>query len=73
MQQTLLATFILYSVFILAVGLWGCRRESLAAYAVPNRSMNLPLATGAFIATFISAVTEIEQGRFINARFTVGY
>lgn len=59
MQQALLFTFILYSVFILGVGLWGYRRESLSAYAVANRDMSLPMATGAFVATFISAVTVV--------------
>jgi SSS family transporter len=59
MQQVLLATFIIYSLFILGVGVWGYRRESLASFAVADRQMGTIMGTGAFVATFISAVTVI--------------
>ena len=55
----LLAAFILYSLFILGVGVWGYRKKSFEAYAVADRTMGLGLATSAFVATFLSAVTII--------------
>jgi Na+/proline symporter len=59
MQQVLLATFIIYSLFILGVGVWGYRHESLASCAVADGQMGIVMGTGAFVATFISAVTVI--------------
>ncbi len=59
MNATLLATFIAYSTFVLAVGLWGYRKGSFASYAVADRTMGTVMATGAFVATFLSAVTVI--------------
>ena len=59
MQHALLATFIIYSLCILGVGVWGYRRESLASFAVADRQMGMVTGTGAFVATFISAVTVI--------------
>ncbi len=59
MDYVLLAAFIVYSLFVLSVGVWGYRKESFAAYAVADRSMGTPLATGAFVATFLSAITVI--------------
>ncbi len=55
----LLAAFAAYSVFILCVGVWGYRRKSFEAYAVAERTMGLGLATSAFVATFLSAITII--------------
>ena len=55
----LLTAFIAYSIFILGVGLWGYRKKSFNAYAVAERNMGLGLATTAFVATFLSAVTVI--------------
>jgi SSS family solute:Na+ symporter len=55
----LLVAFITYSVFILGVGVWGFRKGSFEAYAVAERGMGLYLATSAFIATFLSAVSII--------------
>lgn len=55
----LLAAFVGYSLFILGVGVWGYRKKSFHAYAVAERSMGLGLATSAFVATFLSAVTII--------------
>ena len=55
----LLTAFIAYSIFILCVGVWGFRKKSFDAYAVADRSMGLGLATTAFVATFLSAVTII--------------
>ena len=57
MDYVLLAAFIVYSLFVLSVGVWGYRKESFAAYAVADRSIGTPLATGAFVATFLSAIT----------------
>jgi Na+/proline symporter len=59
LDVTLLAAFIAYSVFILGVGAWGFRKGSFEAYAVAERTMGLGLATSAFVATFLSAVTII--------------
>ena len=59
MDYVLLAAFIVYSLFVLSVGVWGYRKESFAAYAVADRSIGTPLATGAFVATFLSAITVI--------------
>ncbi len=59
MDFGLLSTFIAYSVFILGVGVWGYRKKSFESYAVADRTMGLGLATTAFIATFLSAVTII--------------
>ena len=59
MDYVLLAAFIVYSLFVLSVGVWGYRKESFAAYAVADRSMGTPLATGAFVATFLSVITVI--------------
>ncbi len=55
----LLAAFAVYSLFILGVGVWGFRKKSFEAYAVAERTMGLGLATSAFVATFLSAVTII--------------
>jgi SSS family solute:Na+ symporter len=55
----LLTAFIVYSLIILGVGVWGYRKKSFEAYAVAERSMGLGLATTAFVATFLSAVTII--------------
>ena len=59
MDLGLLTGFIAYSIFILAVGIWGYRKKSFESYAVADRTMGLGLATSAFIATFLSAVTII--------------
>ena len=59
MNGVLLGTFVAYSVFVLGVGLWGYRKGSFASYAVADRSVGTVLATGAFVATFLSAVTVI--------------
>ena len=59
MDYVLLAAFIVYSLFVLSVGVWGYRKESFATYAVADRSIGTPLATGAFVATFLSAITVI--------------
>ena len=59
MDSILLAAFIVYSLFVLTVGVWGYRKESFAAYAVAGRSLGTPLATGSFVATFLSAITVI--------------
>lgn len=55
----LLVGFIAYSIFIFGVGVWGYRRKSFEAYAVAERTMGLGLATSAFVATFLSAITII--------------
>ena len=55
----LLTAFIVYSLIILGGGGWGYRKKSFEAYAVAERSMGLGLATTAFVATFLSAVTII--------------
>ena len=59
LDLTLLAAFIGYSLFILGVGVWGFRKKSFEAYAVAERNIGLGLATSAFVATFLSAVTII--------------
>ena len=59
MDLGLLSAFIAYSIFILAVGVWGYRKRSFDSYAVADRTMGLGLATSAFVATFLSAVTII--------------
>ena len=59
LDVAVLTAFIVYSVFILGVGVWGFRKRSFEAYAVADRSMGLGLATSAFVATFLSAVTII--------------
>ena len=59
MDLGLLTGFIAYSIFILAVGIWGYRKKSFESYAVADRTMGVGLATSAFIATFLSAVTII--------------
>ena len=59
LDLTLLAAFAAYSLFILGVGVWGFRKKSFEAYAVAERNVGLGLATSAFVATFLSAVTII--------------
>jgi len=59
MSSIYLSAFFFYSVFILGVGVWGYRRSSLSSFAVAERKMGVVLATGTFMATFISAVTVI--------------
>ena len=59
MDFGLFMAFIAYSTFILAVGVWGYRKKSFESYAVADRTMGLGLATSAFVATFLSAVTII--------------
>ena len=59
MDGVLLAAFIIYSLFVLAVGVWGYRKESFSEYAVAGRSIGLFLGTGSFVATFLSAITVI--------------
>jgi Na+/proline symporter len=54
-----LSAFLAYSLLILGVGVWSYRRSSLSSFAVAERKMGLVLATGTFMATFISAVTVI--------------
>lgn len=55
----LLSAFVVYSLFILGVGAWGYRKKSFEAYAVAERTVGLGLATSAFVATFLSAITII--------------
>ena len=59
MDLRLLSAFIVYSIFILGVGVWGYRKRSFDSYAVADRTLGLGLATSAFVATFLSAVTII--------------
>jgi Na+/proline symporter len=59
MSNIYLSAFFLYSALILCIGIWGYRRSSLSSFAVAERKMGLLLATGTFMATFISAVTVI--------------
>lgn len=59
MDGLFLAAFISYSLFVLAVGVWGYRQESFSSYAVAGRSIGVFLGTGSFVATFLSAVTVI--------------
>ena len=59
MDLRLLSAFIAYSIFILGVGVWGYRKRSFDSYAVADRTLGLGLATSAFVATFLSAVTII--------------
>ena len=69
----LLSAFIAYSVVILGVGVWGYRKKSFEAYAVADRSMGFGLATTAFVATFLSAVTIIGDEKNITYPFTFLY
>ena len=71
MDYVLLAAFIVYSLFVLSVGVWGYRKESFAAYAVADRSIGTPLATGAFVATFLSAITVIGVSGYASRRASV--
>lgn len=66
MDYQLLAAFIVYSLFILAVGVWGYRKETFAAYAVAERSLGTTLATGSFVATFLSAITVIGTSGYAS-------
>lgn len=59
MRSLYLGAFLVYSLLILGIGAWGYRRSSLSSFAVAERKMGLLLATGTFMATFISAVTVI--------------
>lgn len=59
MDYLLLGAFLAYSVFILGVGLWGYRKKSFEAFALAERKMGTLLATSAFVATFLSAISVI--------------
>lgn len=59
MNAVYLAAFLIYSLGLVGVGYWSYRRSSFASFAVAERKMGLLLATGTFVATFISAVTVV--------------
>jgi Na+/proline symporter len=59
MNTVYLATFLLYLALILTVGVLASRRASLSSFAVAGRKMGLGVATGTFMASFVSGVTVI--------------
>lgn len=54
-----LSAFLLYLALILTVGVLASRRASLSSFAVAGRKMGLGVATGTFMASFVSGVTVI--------------
>ena len=59
MDYLLLGAFVAYSAFILCVGVWGYRKKSFESFALAGRKMGTVLATSAFVATFLSAISVI--------------
>jgi len=59
MDYLLLGAFVAYSGFILCVGVWGYRKKSFESFALADRKMGTLLATSAFVATFLSAISVI--------------
>ncbi len=59
MSLLYLSAFLLYLALILTVGLLASRRASLSSFAVAGRKMGLGVATGTFMASFVSGVTVI--------------
>jgi Na+/proline symporter len=59
MNYGYLAIFVGYLLVVLAVGVWGYRRESYDGYIVAERDVGLPLSVGSFFATYISSATVV--------------
>jgi SSS family solute:Na+ symporter len=59
MNTIYLVTFLMYLGLILTVGVFASRRTSLSSFAVAGRKMGLGVATGTFMASFVSGVTVI--------------
>lgn len=59
MNVMYLSAFLLYLALILTVGVIASRRASLSSFAVAGRKMGLGVATGTFMASFVSGVTVI--------------
>lgn len=59
MNYGYLTVFIVYLVIVLAVGVWGFRRETYDGYTVAERNLGLPLSVGTFFATYISSATVV--------------
>ena len=59
MNIVYLAAFLLYLALILTVGVLASRRTTLSSFSVAGRKMGLGIATGTFMASFVSGVTVI--------------
>jgi Na+/proline symporter len=59
MNYGYLTVFVVYLVIVIAVGVWGFRRETYDGYVVAERNVGLPLSVGSFFATYISSATVV--------------
>lgn len=59
MNYGYLTVFIVYLLVVLAIGVWGWKRESYDGYVVAERNVGLPLSVGTFFATYISSATVV--------------
>ncbi len=59
MSYGYLTVFVVYLLVVLAIGVWGLRRESYDGYTVAERNVGLPLSVGTFFATYISSATVV--------------
>lgn len=59
MNYGYLTVFSVYLVTVLAIGVWGLKRESYDGYTVAERNVGLPLSVGSFFATYISSATVV--------------
>jgi Na+/proline symporter len=59
MNYGYLTVFVAYLLVVLAIGVWGWRRESYDGYTVAERNVGLPLSVGTFFATYISSATVV--------------
>lgn len=54
-----LSVLILYFSVVLGIGVWAFGKKSYSAYLVAEHNMNVPLAVGTFLGTYISTATVI--------------
>jgi Na+/proline symporter len=66
MNTIYLVSFLVYLLFILAVGISASRRRSLSSFAVAARKMGIGTATGTFMASFVSGVTVIGMSGYAS-------
>lgn len=66
MTSIYLAAFLIYLTFILGVGISASRRRSLSSFAVAGRKMGVVVATGTFMASFVSGVTVIGMSGYAS-------
>lgn len=61
-----LSVLVVYFSVVLGIGIWAFRKKSYSAYVVAEHDMNVPLAVGTFLGTYISTATVIGFTGYIT-------